>query len=220
MSTDETTRTLCKVAMYASIAMVVIIPLQIIVFFVSFPPETAELWLALFTENWALGLLQMDLLFIVDNMLLVLLYLTLYLILKEKNEPVMMVAILLGLLGIASFFSSNPAFEMWQTAREYAKMPRENLLTIAEALIFQWKGTAFNIYYVLNGITLIATALVMRNSVFGNKTATVGLISGLLMVIPSTAGTVGLVCSLLSLIPWMIFHIMMMGTFRKLSRST
>ena len=219
MHIDETTRTLSKVALYASMAMAVIIPLQIIVFFVSFPPETAELWLALFNQNWVLGLLQMDLLFIVDNVLLVLLYLTLYQILKEKNQPAMMVAILLGLLGIASFFSSNPAFEMWQTAREYAKMPRESLLTIAEALVFQWRGTAFNIYYVLNGITLIVTALAMRDSIFKNRTATVGLISGFLMVIPSTAGTIGLVCSLLSLIPWMIFLIMMMGTFRELSRS-
>lgn len=219
MHTDETTRTLSKVAMYASLAMAVIIPLQIIVFFVSFPPETAELWLALFNQNWVLGLLQMDLLFIVDNVLLALLYLALYQILKQKNQPVMMVAILLGLLGIASFFASNPAFEMWQTATEYAKMPRESLLTITEALVFQWRGTAFNIYYVLNGITLIVTALVMRGSIFGNRTATVGLISGFLMVIPSTAGTVGLVCSLLSLIPWMVFLIMMMGTFKRLSRS-
>ncbi|MDD4574183.1 MAG: hypothetical protein PHR69_08210 [Sphaerochaeta sp.] len=219
MLIDETTRTLSKVALYASWAMAVIIPLQIIVFFVSFPHETAQLWLALFNQNWVLGLLQMDLLFIVDNVLLALLYLALYQILKEKNQPVMMIAILLGLLGIASFFSSNPAFEMWQTAREYAKMPRESLLTIAEALIFQWKGTAFTIYYVLNGITLITTTLVMRNSIFGNRTAMVGLISGILMIIPSTAGTVGLVCSLLSLIPWMIFLIMMTGTFRKLSRS-
>jgi hypothetical protein len=219
MHTDETTRTLSKVALYASLAMAVIIPLQIIVFFVSFPPETAELWLELFNQNWAHGLLQMDLLFIVDNVILVLLYLALYQILKEKNKPVMMVAILLGLLGIASLFSSNPAFEMWQTAREYAKVPRESLLTIAESLIFQWRGTAFNIYYVLNGITLIVTTLVMRGSIFGNRTATVGLISGFLMVIPSTAGTIGLVCSLLSLIPWMIFLIMMIGTFRKLSRS-
>ena len=219
MLIDETTRTLSKVALYASWAMAVIIPLQIIVFLVSFPPETAQLWLALFNQNWVLGLLQMDLLFIVDNVLLALLYLALYQILKKKNQPVMMIAILLGLLGIASFFSSNPAFEMWQTAREYAKMPRESLLTIAEALIFQWKGTAFTIYYVLNGITLITTTLVMRNSIFGNRTAMVGLISGILMIIPSTAGTVGLVCSLLSLIPWMIFLIMMTGTFRKLSRS-
>ncbi len=219
MHTDETTKTLSKAALYASMAMTVIIPLQIVVFFISFPPETARLWLELFNQNWALGLLQMDLLFIVDNVLIALLYLALYQILKEKNQPVMMIAILLGLLGIASFFSSNPAFEMWQTAREYAKMPRESLLTIAESLIFQWKGTAFTIYYVLNGITLIVTALVMRNSIFGNRTATVGLISGLLMVIPSTAGTIGLVCSLLSLIPWMIFLIMMMGTFRKLSRA-
>lgn len=199
--------------------MAVLIPLQMIVFFVSFPPETAQLWIELFNRNWALGLLHMDLLFIVDNVLLALLYLTLYQILKVKNKPVMMVAILLGLLGIAAFFSSNPAFEMWQTAREYAKMPREGLLTIAEALIFQWKGTAFTIYYVLNGITLITTTLVMRGSIFGNRTATVGLISGILMVIPSNAGTIGLVCSLLSLIPWMFFLIMMAGTFRKLSRS-
>ncbi|MDY0287972.1 MAG: hypothetical protein RBR15_04015 [Sphaerochaeta sp.] len=219
MQTDETTRTLSKVALYASIAMAMIIPAQIIVFFVSFPPETAQLWLSLFNRNWVLGLLQMDLLFIVDNILLVLLYLALYQILKVKNKPVMMIAIILGLLGIASFFSSNPAFEMWQAAREYAKMPRESLLTIAEALIFQWKGTAFNIYYVLNGITLITTTVVMRGSIFGNRTATVGLISGILMVIPSTAGTVGLVCSLLSLIPWMIFLIMMAGTFRKLSHA-
>ncbi len=219
MLTDETTRTLSKVALYASLAMALIIPAQIIVFFVSFPPESAELWLELFNRNWLLGLLHMDLLFIVDNVLLILLYLTLYQILKEKNKPVMMVAILLGLLGIASFFSSNPAFEMWQTARTYANTPRDGLLIIAESLIFQWKGTAFNIYYVLNGITLILTTLVMRNSIFGNRTATVGLISGFLMVIPSTAGTIGLVCSLLSLIPWMLFLIMMIGTFRKLSRS-
>ncbi|MDY0287956.1 MAG: hypothetical protein RBR15_03935 [Sphaerochaeta sp.] len=219
MQTDETTGTLSKVALYASLTMAVIIPLQIIVFFVSFPPETAELWLALFNQNWVIGLLQMDLLFIVDNVLLALLYLALYQILKEKNQPVMMIAILLGMLGIAAFFASNPAFEMWQAAREYVKMPREGLLTIAEGLILQWKGTAFTIYYVLNGITLIMTTLVMRGSIFGNRTATVGLISGILMVIPSTAGTIGLVCSLLSLIPWMIFLIMMTGTFRKLSCS-
>lgn len=219
MQTDETTRTLSKVALYASMTMAVLIPLQMIVFFVSFPPETAQLWIELFNRNWALGLLQMDLLFIVDNVLLALLYLALYQILKDKNKPVMMVAILLGLLGIAAFFSSNPAFEMWQTAREYARLPRESLLTIAEALIFQWKGTAFTIYYILNGITLITVTLVMRGSIFGNRTATVGLISGILMVIPSNAGTIGLVCSLLSLIPWMIFLIMMARTLRKLSRS-
>jgi hypothetical protein len=37
------------------------------------------------------------------------------------------------------------------------------------------------------------------------KIGAIGLISGILMSIPSTAGMIGLVFSILSLIPWMFF---------------
>jgi hypothetical protein len=48
----------------------------------------------------------------------------------------------------------------------------------------------------------------------------IGLICGILMMIPSTAGTIGLIFSLASLIPWIIFAIQIAIKFFQLSRLT
>ncbi|MDD3903002.1 MAG: hypothetical protein WC136_03160 [Sphaerochaeta sp.] len=207
---------LMKTALFASLVMLLFIPLQIIIFAISRPPETAVDWFALFEQNWLLGLLEMDALYIIDNVLVALVYLALYHELRWKRQDLMTIALVLGLLGIGAYFSSNPAFEMWEASRRYTQSQDKNLwLSIGEGLILRWRGTAFDIYYVLNGITLIIISICMYNSRFGNTTATIGLISGLLMAIPSTAGVIGLVFSILSLIPWMLFLFCLVRTFSK-----
>lgn len=201
---------LYKVAGISALSMVVFIPLQVLIFSISFPPDTIEGWFQLFQENWLLGLIHLDIIYILDNVLVALLYLGLYFLLREENESVMTIALLLGFLGIAAYFSSNTAFEMLSASQSYAAAAtdaeRSQLLAVGEMLILTWRGTAFNIYYVLNGITLLMIATVMyRSSLFSKKTAVIGITSGVLMVIPSTAGTIGLIFSLLSLIPWVVF---------------
>ncbi|MDX9775560.1 MAG: hypothetical protein RBT40_06370, partial [Petrimonas sp.] len=73
----------------------------------------------------------------------------------------------------------------------------------------RYTGTAFDVYYVFNAITLILISMTMYKSRdFGRSSATWGLVAGIFMIIPSTAGTLGLICSLLSLVPWIVFSVL------------
>jgi hypothetical protein len=203
--------------------MTVLIPIQVAVFSVSFPPETVEGWFQLYHENWLLGLIHMDLLFAIDNVIIVMMYLSFYFTLRQSNRSLMTIAIVLGLLGIASYFSSNTAFEMLSVSNQYYNAPvveQSIYLAVGQMLVESWTGTAFLVYYVLNGITLLIISGVMyRSTIYSKRMATVGLIAGIFMIIPSTAGMVGMVCSLLSLIPWVIFAIMAAARFLKLSKA-
>ena len=206
---ENSPRLLGKTAAFCSLAMLVLIPTQIIVFSLHRPPSEAKLWFDLFASNWFLGLIEMDLLYLIDYALVALVYLGLYEILKEKYRALMQIALLLGYIGIAAYYSSNPAFELWEAQRNYAQastlIEQQTWLTIAESLILQWRGTAFNSYYILNGICLILISYALLKSDLPRKIGAIGLISGILMSIPSTAGMIGLVFSILSLIPWMFF---------------
>ena len=92
------------------------------------------------------------------------------------------------------------------------------LLGAGEAMLATYKGTAFDVYYVFNAVALLMMASVMlRSKFFGRGTARVGLISGILMIIPSTAGTIGLMFSLASLVPWAIFLILLIPRFFRLA---
>jgi hypothetical protein len=215
-------RILYRTAWILSIVMIIIIPIQIIIFSISYPPESIEGWFELFHNNWFLGLIHLDLLYIIDNIIVAIIYLALYFTLKHENESLMAIALLLGFLGISAYFASNKAFEMLSVSKHYynsvTDTSRNMYLAVGQMLIFSWKGTAFDIYYVLNGITLLIISCVMfKSNIYGKRTAYVGLVSGILMSIPSTVGTVGLIFSLLSLIPWIAFAIMVAIKFKQLS---
>jgi hypothetical protein len=217
---ENSPRLLGKTAAFCSLAMLVLIPTQIIVFSLHRPPSEAKLWFDLFASNWFLGLIEMDLLYLIDNALVALVYLGLYELLKEKHRALMQIALLLGYIGIAAYYSSNPAFELWEAQRNYAQastlVEQQTWLTIAESLILQWRGTAFNSYYILNGICLILISYTLLKSDLPRKIGAIGLISGILMSIPSTAGMIGLVFSILSLIPWMVFLALLYKPLRSL----
>lgn len=217
-------KNLYKLTGILSIVMSILIPLQIVIFLISPHPETIEGWFEMFHNNWLLGLIHMDLIYIIDNVIVAIIYLSLYFILKERNESLMAVAMLLGFLGLSAYFASNVAFEMLSISSQYydatAGTDKSTFIAAGHLLISNWKGTAFDVYYVLNAITLLILSFVMlRSKVFSRKTAVIGLVSGIFMSIPSTAGTIGLVFSLLSLIPWILFIILIAGRLRKLCRS-
>lgn len=214
---------LYKIAAITSIVMVVLIPLQILIFAISFPPDTIEGWFSLFKENWFLGLIHLDLLLIIDNVLVAIMYLAFYVSLKKKNESLMAIALLLGVLGISAYFASNTAFEMLSISNLYntavTEIDKNMYLTVGQMAISSWQGTAFDIYYVLNGITLLIISCVMyKTNIYSKKAAIAGIISGIFMTIPSTAGTIGLIFSLVSLIPWIVFTIFVAIRFLQLSK--
>lgn len=214
---------LYKIAAISTIAMLIIIPLQIIVFALNPIPSSTELWFKLFSENTLIAFFHADFFIMVNNIIIVVIYLAFYHSLKDTNKKILQLAIILGLIGIAAYISSNKTFELLSLAKSYSletdPTNKQILISAGKATLLGWQGTAFDVYYVLNGITLVSVTLLMfKSTVYDKLTATIGLVAGFFMVIPSTAGTIGLIFSLLSLIPWYIFSLRFCIIFFKISK--
>ena len=215
---------LYKIGGIAALAIVVIIPIQSFIF-VTWPPPTTVLgYFTLFQNKWFIGLLDMDLLYLFVSALMIPVYLALYLSLKRINESFMVIALVLGLVGIAAHFSSNTAFEMLSLSNQYAAattdVQRSILLATGQGMLTTFQGTAFDVYYILNAITLIIISFVMlKSNIFSKKTAYLGLLAGLLMLVPSTAGTIGIYFAFTSLVPWAIFSVLVARRLFQLGKS-
>ena len=102
--------------------------------------------------------------------------------------------------------------EMLLLARSYAKADAAEqvaLLATGEGMLATWTGTAFDVYYVFNLVTLLVLAVLMyRSQIFSRPTAVWGLVAAALMAVPSNFGTVGLVFALASLVPWAVFALL------------
>ena len=204
---------LYRVAGVAALIMIVFIPIQSIVFAVWPPPSTVIGWFTLFQNNWLLGLLDMDLLLIVDQILMGLVFLALYAALKRASPSLMAIALTSGLVGIATYFASSTAFNMLSLSSQYAvattDAQRAMFLAAGQATLTTWTGTAFDVSYVLGGVALLIISVVMlRSTIFNRETAFVGLALGVTMLVPPTVGTIGLVISLISLLPLIIWLIL------------
>ena len=94
----------------AALCGVALMPVQIIVYAISPPPTTVTEWFSLLHRSPFLGLLNLDLLYLVNNLLLIPIYLALYVALKPARAAVVLTALILGLVGVAAYVPSNPAF--------------------------------------------------------------------------------------------------------------
>lgn len=215
---------LFKIGGYAAIAVVCIIPIQILIFSVFPPPSNVVGFFELFNQNWILGLLSLDLLYLVNNAIIIILYLALFAALRKTHFAYMLIAITIGLVGITTYYSSSVAFEMMSLSNQYFTTEnleiKQQMLAAGQSMLVTYKGTAFDVYYILNAVTLLLISRVMlMDKTFSRSTAIWGLISGVLMLIPSTAGTLGLIFSLLSLIPWIVFSILIAIRLFKLAKA-
>ena len=191
--------------------IVLLIPIQILFFVVYPPPETTLGFFELFHKNWMVGLLSLDVLYYINNGLLVLVYLGLFAVLRKIDASNMLISLAIGFIGIAAYYASTIGFEMLSMSKLYfsteAVELKQQLLTTGNGLIYKYKGTAFDVYYVFNAIALLLISKTMYKSrYFGRATATWGMIAGILMVIPSTAGTIGLTFSLIHWFPGLFFR--------------
>lgn len=135
-----------------------------------------------------------------------LLYLALYAALKKASESFMAIAMTLGLVGLAAYFSSNPAFEMLSLSNQYwgatTDAQRSVALAAGQAMLATFTGSAFNVYYVFGAAALLIISIVMlRSRIFGRATAYVRILASIFMMIPSSAGKIGLFFAFISLLP-------------------
>ena len=178
---------LYKVGGVAALLSVLFFPIQIVVCFVSPPPDTVIGWFTLFQSNRLVGLLDLDLLLMVDQALAVLIFLALYVALRRANESFMAIAIALGLVSAVLFIASNPAFAMLSLSDQYAaaetEAQRAMFLTAGQAMLVTWQGSAFQASYILGSLAPIILSVVMlqdRSHVFGKRTAYLGILANVI----------------------------------------
>ena len=210
---DSGWKGLYKVGGVAALTTLVLIPIQIIIFIAWPPPSTVIGFFTLFQNNWLLGLLNLDLLYMLTTALMGLVILALYAALRRASQSYMAIALTLGLVGTAVYFASNTAFNMLSLSDQYAAATtdaqRSMFLAAGQAMLAIYQGTAFDVYYVLSAVALlIISAVMLRSNIFSKVTAYVGILMGVLMLVPSTAGTIGLYLALISLVPTAIWLIL------------
>ncbi|GEM_PF-144389 len=221
---DWAWKPLCKVGGAAALAILLLMAVQIAVFEAGPPPSTVTGWFELFQKSPLLGLLDMDLLLIVDQVLMALVFLALYVTLRWSRQPFMAIALAFALLGIAAYFASATAFEMLSLSGKYAaataEAERSVLLAAGEVALATWQGTAFNVGYVLEGAALLITALVMlRSDIFSKETAYVGIVLGVMSLVPPTVPAVGMFFALGSLTPLAVWLLLVARRLFQLGRA-
>ena len=214
-------RGLLRTGMWAAWAGVAMVVIQMAIYVFWPPPETAEGYFDLLIDHPLIGMLSLDVLYAVSNLLAFLVYLALTVVLWRVSRSGVTIAMGLSAIGIAAYMSAPRAVEMLTLAQRYADAdPAERvaLLATGDGMLAGWMGTAFDIYYVLNGIALVVFVVLMfRSSIFSRATAWWGVVAAILMTVPTNFGVVGLVFAISSLVPWMVVSVLVAGRFRTLS---
>lgn len=219
---------LYKTAGTAALITVVLIPIQIAVFMAWPPPgfeptsSTVIGFFTLFQKNRLIGLLDQDLLLVVDEVLGIPIALALYIALRRANQAFMLIATALGLVGSAAYLASNTAFAMHSLSAQYAAAAtdaqRALLVAAGQAVLANYTGTSFQANYVLGSAALIITsAVILKSNIFSKLTGYVGILASLIalgLYVPK----IGLALSILSVPLFAIWNTLIARRFFHLSR--
>jgi len=177
---------------------------------------------AIFQNNWLHGLFDLDLVMLIATILVVPLNLALFMSLKRVSPSWMAIALALSLMGSAAYLAVNPSFTMLSLSHTYAassQVQRPLVIAAGQAVLSAYQGSGFDMYYLWGAFSLLIMAVVMlRSAVFNQTTGYLGLITGLLMLVPPTVGTVGVILALLSLLPLLAWYLLLAWRLWQLGR--
>lgn len=214
---------LYKASGVAALLSVVFLPIQIIVFILNPPPSTIIGWFTLFQNNHLVGLLDLDLLLIVDQALAILIFIGLFIALFRFNPSFITIGAALGLVSTVLFIATNPAFAMLSLSDQYAAAATEaqrlTSLAAGQAVITGWQGSAFQASYFLGSIAPIVISLVMlRSKLFSKATAYLGIAANVIalgLYVPK----IGVYISVSSVVLLWAWYILLAWGFMTLGKS-
>jgi hypothetical protein len=222
---DTDFKQLYGIAGICAAIIAVLIPIQAFIFLAFPPPSTVVGYFELFQKHKILGLLDLDLLLSIDNLLTIVIFLGLYNVLKRTNKSLMTIALAFSLIGIVLYLVSREAtFSMLMLSNQYAAattdVQKTALVAAGQTMITVFNGSAFDVSYVMGGIAILICSIVMtRNAILGKAIAYVGIITGILMLLPPTVGIVGLYVSMFSLVPTLVWLVMLSARFINLGKA-
>ena len=203
--------TLFHMAGICALTVVALIPIQGLVYILWPPPTTVSEYFSVFQSNPLLGLLDLDLLLVIDQLLIVVVLLALYVTLRRVDASMMLIGAAAGLLGATLMIVSREAtFSMFSLSQQYAltsSTPERAALEAAgQTLLTTYNGTAFSLGYFLTGVGLLFISTVMlRSALFSRLTGWAGVAAGVTGLIPASMGTLGFVVSFVSLLPLIVW---------------
>jgi hypothetical protein len=214
-----------KVGGIAALVVVAIALIQAPIFILFPQPATVVGHFAQFQANKLLGLVDLDFILVLAEACMVPVLFALYGALRRFNPPLLTIALILGLGGIAFFLAVNPSFSMLYLSDQYAAaatdVQRAAFLSAGEALLANYNGTAFSLYFILSGAAyLISAAVMLRSGIFSKLTAFLGMAVGVLLLVPPLPflGLIGLLPSYIVILPSMLWEILVAIQLFRLGR--
>jgi hypothetical protein len=161
---------------------------EIILFAGQTPPNTVADWFTLLQNNTLLGVSLLNIFDVVNYALVGIMFLGLYVALKQTNRDFMALAATVGLVGTAVYLASNTAFSMLSLSNQYAAAATEpektTLIAAGQTMLAMGQSTGMYTSLLLVAVAGFITSVVMLQSkVFGKVTAYVGILAGALDLI-------------------------------------
>ena len=209
-SEDSRWRSLYRIGAVAALVSVVVIPITIVAFFIW--PLWPDNILDLIQQDWLSGLMGLDFGYLISNVFAVPFFLVLYVTLKEVDEGWALVALALGLIGLACLVPARPIPEMFALSDQYAaattEAERASYLVASEAMLTRFHGMAYHAHYVLGSASLlISSFLMLRSTTFNRATAYVGIVTNI-VVFGLYVPAVGVWISMLSVVGYLIWYVL------------
>ena len=205
-------QTLLKLAGVAALTAAVITVVSITAYIVWPPPEGgAAAWFGLYADNALLGMVSLDLPYVVINLLMIPVMLALYLALRRAAPAATLVAVSLFGVTLAAALAANPMVEMLTLSGAYAAATttaaQTALLGAGEAMLATYEGTAFHLFYIGGQVAGVILGTAMLRSRLLSKPTAVTMIVGNLVGFGLYLPVVGMALSVFSgvvLLAWMI----------------
>ena len=210
-ASDRPRRGLYLIAGSAALLTALALPFQMALYIAWPPPEhgTVADWFAMFHANPIHGLLSLDLIMMVEQVLVIPIAVALYRLLHRAADSTMAIALATWLVGAGLFVASNTAFQMLTLSNGYAAAAtdaaRAQYLAAGEVMLagYWGMGTPFVFGYLLTAAAGTLVGFVMlRTRVFG-RAAAYAAIGGNLLSVALFVPRIGVGLSLVSvLILW------------------
>ena len=214
---------LFKIAGIAAIVSELVLVLGFVTyFFWPYAPgnkSTKEIFLLL-QSNPLGGLISLDLFLVLGNLVGIILFLTLYVSLKQVNETYAMIALALGLVGVVLLFPSRPLLELLNLSKSYTSATSEaaesQYLASGATLLALFDGTGWFLNNLLGGFSLLVSSLMMlRSEVYSKTTAYVGIVTNA-MVCAFFIPVLGMIFLFLTIPGYILWYFLLAKTFFKL----
>lgn len=216
-----------KIGGIAALAVVALVFVQAPIFIFYPQPTTVLGHLLQYQQNTLLGLVDLDLILLVSELLMIPVFLALYGALKHWNPAALTTALITGLGGIGLFIAVNPTFAMLYLSEQYAsaatELQKAVFLAAGEALWANYNGTAFGLFFILCGVSYIIFSVAMlKSGIFNKATTIIGLVIGCMMLVPPlpTLGAFPLFLSYLLILPSVGWNTLVGIRLLRLSRSS